>query len=113
MAAEGDKQPDAHQHTLRISSRFGRQNLAILKKNWKKFCSLKQKLKTCVIFPEKYNSKQNSDMHEVKSMWLGPTIPFSSVTHRSHTPSFSISVWQQVKLCEEIYPWHTLVVGGS
>ena len=25
MAAEGDKQPDAHQHTLRISSRFGRQ----------------------------------------------------------------------------------------
>ena len=24
MAAEGDKQPDAHQHTLRISSRFGR-----------------------------------------------------------------------------------------
>ena len=25
MAAEGDKQPDAHQHTLRISSRFCRQ----------------------------------------------------------------------------------------
>ena len=30
MAAEGDKQPDAHQHTLRISSRFGRRTLVDL-----------------------------------------------------------------------------------
>ena len=29
MAAEGDKQPDAHQHTLRISSRFGRQQASV------------------------------------------------------------------------------------
>ena len=47
MAAEGDKQPDAHQHTLRISSRFGR---PLSKQQTKTVCVISTGLDRCVLF---------------------------------------------------------------
>ena len=120
MAAEGDKQPDAHQHTLRISSRFGRH---LHEQILGSAVATRSKMKAeCRVLPNKYlhdrstNPKKttvftrmNSVYKRIQNRCTYALLYLSKSTPKKSAAEQDFQIRKKLKKKEENFPEHLCV----